>query len=545
MANRAKMRSVDASRFSMVSRGNVPRSAFDLSHTHKTTFDAGYLIPVLVHEVLPGDSMRVSMTALARLATPIVPVMDNLHLESFFFFVPNRLVWSNWERFMGEQVNPTDTTQFLVPNVDVVIGDSGVGTLSDYFGITFNGSVSAYGVNALPYRAYNAIWNDFFRDQDLQNLVTVPTGDGPDTLVGSYALLRRGKRHDYFTTCRPWPQKPSNVGDSGSFNGIGPFIPGYSYSYPDAGAPVSGIGVVSAAPTAGGARATTGNRTVTFTNEYTDASAAISLQAQDAGNFPNVRVLVNDMRTASAIQQLMELNARGGTRYAEILRWHFGVTPLDARLQRPEYLGGGRSMVNVSPIAQTSATGIAGTTTVLGEQAGIGTALAHGHGFSQSFTEHGFVLGLVNIRADITYQQGVNRMWFRRGRYDYYWPSLAHLGEQAVFQKEIYAGDAFAQDNIVFGYQERWAEYRHLPNRISGGFRSTVAAPLDVWHFAQEFSGAPVLNAAFIVEDPPVERVLQVDTQEGFQFLFDSVFDIRLVRAMPMFSIPGMGPRVL
>lgn len=550
MPNR-RMRSVEPSRFSMVPRNDVPRSAFDLSHTHKTTFDAGELIPVLVHEILPGDSLRVSMTALCRLATPLVPIMDNLHLESFFFFCPNRLVWDTWQRFMGEQDSPSDTSGFLVPQVPIpnTAPVAGTGYLYDYMGVlhAVPGAGANLSVNALPFRMYNLIWNEFFRDEDLDTPVPVPTGDGPDDLVADdYAPHSRRKRHDYFTSCRPWPDKPSNA--SPPWSNIGPYAPGEVFSgggLGRVGAPITGLGVpAGSAPLAGPVSAAeTGNRTVSYAPYYRTSITEFFMDAQPAGNFPDVRVLINDIRTANMLQLLGERNARGGTRYTEILRSHFGVISPDARLQRPEYLGGGHSMVQINPIAQTSATGVAGTSTVLGELAAIGTAVADRHGFSQSFTEHGFVIGLVNVRADLTYQQGMERMWMRRGRYDYYWPALAHLGEQAVFTQEIYSAGA-ATDDDVFGYQERWAEYRTKPNRVSAGFRSSNPQSLDVWHLAQEFSAAPVLNSAFITENPPIDRVLQTDTLEGFEFLFDAVFDMRMVRPLPMFSIPGMGPRL-
>jgi len=362
---RGKMRSVEPSRFSMVPRNDVPRSAFDLSHTHKTTFDAGLLIPVLIHEVLPGDSMRCRMTALARLSTPIVPIMDNIHLESFFFFCPNRLVWDNWARFMGEQASPTDSTQFLVPQVPVSNAESGaVGGLADYFGITHAvyGAGTPHDVNALPFRMYNLIYNEWFRDEDLQTLFSVPLDDGPDDItVDQYQLHYRGKRHDYFTSARPWPQKPGAVGDTGSLGGnANLFVPGGAFSLEASkqflgrgvGAPVSGIGVLTATPpVAGGLRNQSGNRSTTFPLVYQSDITPIALDAQSAGNFPDVRVLINDIRTANQIQLLMERNARGGTRYTEIVRSHFGVLSPDARLQRPEYLGGGHTSVTVNPIA--------------------------------------------------------------------------------------------------------------------------------------------------------------------------------------------------
>lgn len=546
-----KQRSVTASRFAMVPRNDIPRSAFDVSHGHKTTFDAGYLIPVLVDEVLPGDSLRCKMTAFARLATPIVPVMDNIIMESFFFFVPNRLLWSNWERFMGEKLSPSDSTAFLLPQATFAGTDLLVGTPGDYMGITLNDptSVATINVNALPFRAYELIWSEWFRDQDLQDAVPPGgpnVGDGPDS-GAAYLILRRGKRHDYFTTARPWPQKTDNIAASGSM-GTYPagYFPGQNMSFGDKtygiGAPVSGLGVQAAATMAPATVTNTGSRQYDFNPHYASNVQAFYMDSNVSGTAPDVRVLVNDIRTAVMVQGIMEKNARGGTRYSELVRSHFGVLSPDQRLQRPEYLGGGRATITVNPIAQTSATEGAGT--VLGELAGVGTMVASGHGFSSSFTEHGVILGLVSVRADMTYQNGMNRMWFRRSQYDFYWPGLAHLGEQAIYSKEIYADGVIANDESVFGYQERWSEYKYKPSRVSGAFRSTMTTPLDMWHLAQDFFPRPVLNAAFIGENPPMERVLQVDTTFGQQFLFDSIFDMRWVRAMPMYSIPGLGARL-
>lgn len=538
-------RSASTSRFAMVPGEGIPRSAFDVQHTHKTTFDAGYLVPVYVDEVLPGDTHRVKMTAFARAATPLVPIMDNLIMESFFFFVPNRLVWEHWARFMGEKLNPADSTQFMVPQTS--FGATVLGSLEDYFGIYQPGGGDTIEVNSLPFRGYNLIWNEWFRDEDLQNPAVVDVDDGPDN-PADYVLLRRGKRHDYFTSCRPWPQKPM---DTGVVSGIAPFpanfVPGGNFTWQNRfniGAPVTGIGSQSA-PTAGPLPGVImpGNRTITFDTYHSTGTSDLITDSSGSG-VPQIRVLSNDLRTALILQKIMEKNSRGGTRYTEFVWNHFRVQSPDARLQRPEYLGGGRSMVTINPVAQTSATGVAGTTTVLGELAGVGTAVAHGHGFSQSFTEHGFIIGLVNIRADMSYQQGVARMWYRRTQFDHYLPGTAGLGEQAVFQKEIFAIGDPAFDDLVFGYQERWAEYKYKPNRISGGFRSQSPTPLDMWHLGQFYVPAPVLNAAFIVEDPPVDRVLQVNTTDSFQFLFDSFFDCRMVRAMPMYSIPGVGARL-
>jgi len=558
-----KQRSVDASRFAMVPRNDVPRSAFDLSHTHKTTFNSGTLVPVYVDEVLPGDSIRVNMTAFCRLSTPIVPILDNLIMESFFFFVPNRLVWDNWTRFMGEQLTPDDSTTFLLPYItiagtDIWVTGGSTHSLPDWMGITLNGNqVNSINVNALPFRAYVLIWNEWFRDQDLQEPYPVPKDDGPDTFAdydGPNPLfhpifgLYRGKRHDYFTSARPWPQKPMNAD---LLSGMGTPFGFDNMQFPQAGAPVTGLGVLtSAGPEPHtGLLHYSGGRTATPDYSYNTGADAFYMAANGVSEQPIVRVLINDIRTSLLVQGMLERNARGGTRYTELVRSHFGVVSPDARLQRPEYLGGGRAHITVNPVAQTSATGVAGTTTVLGELAGVGTAIASGHGFSQSFTEHGTILGLVSVRADLTYQNGINRMWFRRTQFDFYWPALAHLGEQAIYSRELYADGANLAgsgvgDDSVFGYQERWSEYKYKPNRISGLFRSSRSAPLDMWHLAQNFGTRPVLNEIFIQDVPPVPRVLQTDTTSSAEFLFDSVFNIRMVRCMPMFSVPGLGPRL-
>ena len=464
---------------------------------------------------------------------------------------------------MGEQSSPSDSTTFLVPYItitgpDIWLAGGSVHSLPDWMGITLNGNqVNDIKVNALPFRAYVMIWNEWFRDQDLQDPFPVPTGDGPDTfdsydgpdpLYHPIYGLQRGKRHDYFTSARPWPGKPMNID---SFGMGSPF--GFNnMQLPTAGVPVKGLGVASGAssqPTGGDIKYSGGRVYDSGVSFSTNLDTFFMDTTGGAGDYPLVRVLVNDIRMSVMIQGMLERNARGGTRYAELVRSHFGVISPDARLQRPELLGTGRAFITVNPVAQTSATGIAGTTTVLGELAGVGTAVANKHGFSQSFTEHGTILGLVCVRGDLTYQNGIHRMWFRRTQFDFYWPALAHLGEQAIYSREIYADGANEDasaigDASVFGYQERWAEYKHKPNRISGLFRSARSEPLDMWHLSQNFSSRPVLNNAFIVENPPVDRVLQVDTTSTAQFLFDSVFSVRMVRAMPMFSLPGLGPRL-
>ena len=520
--------------FSQIPSTQIPRSVFDRSHGYKTTFNSGYLVPFYVDEVLPGDSFKLTATLFARLATPIVPFMDNLYLETFFFFVPNRLVWDNWQKFNGEQKNPTDSTDFLIPTVSGTNVQNQ--TLWDYFGLPTNVN-KALKVNALPFRAYNLIFNEWFRDENLQESLKVPTGDGPDNL-SDYNLVRRGKRHDYFTSCLPWPQKgpgveisiggKANLDVSGSVSGNG--IPLFSRSDAIGSNPVNSLGAgldsnsnVIYSNSAGGSRPLL----------WKDPALTVSVSGT-ADLSTATPISINDLRQAFQIQKLYERDARGGTRYTEILRSHFGVISPDARLQRPEYLGGSSARISINPVQQTSATN---DVTPQGNLAAFGVVSDSFHGFSKSFVEHGYVFGFVNVRADLTYQQGLNRMWSRQGRFDFYWPVLAHLGEQAVLNKEIYA-QGTADDDKVFGYQERYAEYRYYPGQITGKFRSTDPQPLDSWHLAQKFSSLPTLSSQFIQDNPPIERVVAVTSEP--QFLFDSYIRLKCARPMPVYSVPGL-----
>ena len=528
--------SVSAHSFAMVPRADIPRSRFNVQTSHKTTFDAGLLVPIYVDEVLPGDTFSLSCTAFGRMATPIFPIMDNLYMDTFFFFVPNRLIWDNWKRFMGEQSNPGDSIDFLVPQVSSPVGGYPIGSLEDYMGLPTVGQVAPGKVvthSALHLRAYALIWNEWFRDENLQTAIPVPKGDGPDS-TSYYVIKRRGKRHDYFTSCLPWPQKGPSV-----------MLPlGGSAEVWGTNAPV----VFANTSTANKAsiQRNAGNF---FVPNNTTLTADNNLRFQRKDETPNSPFLMADLSTATAatinairtafqVQKLLERDARGGTRYTEIIRSHFGVISPDARLQRPEYLGGSSVPVNIAPVAQTSASAISGSATPQGNLSAIGTLLSKS-GFTQSFTEHGIIIGLANIRSDLNYQQGMRRMWSRRTRYDFYFPAFANLGEQAVLSKEIYCtGDA--ADENVFGYQERWAEYRYHPSLITGRFRSTSASTLDSWHLAQKFSARPLLNDTFISEDPPISRVSAVNTTLTNQFIFDSFFNIKMARPMPMYSVPGL-----
>ena len=525
--------SVNLHQFTMIPKADIPRSKFDCQSTHKTTFDAGYLVPIYVDEVLPGDTFNLNMTAFARLSTPLFPIMDNMVLDSFFFFVPNRLIWSNWQKFMGQQANPSDSISYVVPQQVSPTGGYSIGSLQDYMGLPTAGQVTAgQTVSHCAFwpRAYNLIWNEWFRDENLQNSVIVDTGDGPDT-VSNYTLLRRGKRKDYFTSALPWPQKGSSVtlplGSTAPIKSNGSAI--------DVKGTFSGATTPMAYTTTQGltqyTAVLTNNESIAFgtnTGLYADLSSATA-------------ATINQLRQSFQIQKLLERDARGGTRYTEIIRSHFGVISPDARLQRPEYIGGGSTPININPIAQTSATGVTGGSTPMGNLAAMGTALAHNHGFTQSFTEHGVIIGLVSVRADLTYQQGLHKMWSRSTRYDFYFPAFATLGEQAVLNQEIYVTGTTAQDQNVFGYQERWAEYRYNPSRISALFRSTASGTIDAWHLAQKFTTLPTLNSTFIVDNPPVSRVVAVGASaNGQQFIFDSFFDVKKARPMPMYSVPGL-----
>lgn len=548
------------SHFSQLPHANISRSTFDRSHSLKTSFNVGDVVPFYVDEVLPGDTFSVRTSKVVRMPSLITPIMDNLYLDTYFFFVPNRLVWEHWREFNGENTQSAwlPTTEYEVPQLTAPAGTGwSIGTIADYMGIPTG--VPNLSVNALPFRAYSLIMNEWFRDENLTDPLVTPTDDAVVAGVntGNYITdvakgglpFKAAKYHDYFTSCLPAPQKgpdvaipvanPDKLPVYTSNDEVPDFV---SQAYPplrfgeriSSGPPFYSTGSVTLGPGRGtesggplvlGAVPGTGFQDV----------APANLWAQWSGNA--AVATINQLRMAFQIQKLYEKDARGGTRYIEILKAHFGVTSPDARLQRPEYLGGNRIPININQIVQQSQTT---DQSPQGNPVGLSHTSDSHHDFRKSFVEHGFIIGLMVVRYPHTYQQGLERFWSRRDRFDYYWPVFANIGEQAVKNKEIYA-QGTEEDDEVFGYQEAWADYRYKPNHVTGEMRSQSSQTLDFWHLGDNYDSLPSLSDAWIREDGKiVDRVIAVTSAITHQLFADIFVECRSVRPMPLYSVPGL-----